>query len=511
MQGCKIRALGIILGVFFLQSLNVYADQDLKNIYMIEAAECVSMPDLRIQTGFLLHDRQGIITALHGVIGCNHIIARQPESGTDPIKLDYTEVDIARDVAILTGPNLPASGGLHPHPTGIPSTDVVKVIGHPNAMPGQWDMPLTLMSRQPQKLYLRLGPGLQKAVNDRNSPSPLIDVYSLNGNLQPGHSGAPIMDSEGRVLGIGSGGLGNGTLGIGWAIPIHDIDPRKISRDDLFMQQLAAKEPTLVFAHDEVYKPAIERVIWSSGSGCISQGRFFDLDRGDSNPTQSDGDLFHNARNNVERYLQPNPWGTATMALIGNRDFDRVTFAALQSANYSRSGLSASRDQRNQLPPGTVIAVQTSEGRYTKLKVINSSSDAISFDWTTYSLPSEGKSPLQPAIEQCGPEDWLICDAGTLPHDQIQGFRIIERSSNELLIEVRALYNAQHGQSWMGAYLLDKDGNNLSGGYYPTAAQMGGITQMRVISKSGAKYLFIWLYESNKREAFICRRFVLHT
>jgi hypothetical protein len=308
--------------------------------------------------------------------------------------------------------------------------------------------------------------------------------------------------------------LGDGTLGIGWAIPIHNIDPRPIKKNDPYLQQLAAKEPTLVFAYDEPYHPAVEPVIRSSGSGCIYQTFSFDLDRGDSSPSQLDSDLFHQSKDGTERYLMPNPWGTASIAQIGNRDFDRVTFAMLQTVQYSRSGLNSSKDHRNQMPPGTVVAVKTSAGRYAKLRIKSSSGDAIYFDWVTYALPSEGKSPIPPIVDSCGPAPWLMCDAdvGKLPHDEIRGFRVLQRSATELLIEVRARYNTQHGQSWMGAYLLDKDGNNLSGGFYPTAAQMGGITQLRVISTGGrARYLFIWLYESNKSEAFICRRFDFRT
>jgi hypothetical protein len=39
-----------------------------------------------------------------------------------------------------------------------------------------------------------------------------------DGNLLPGHSGAPIIDYQGRVIAIGSGGMERGTVGVGWAV-----------------------------------------------------------------------------------------------------------------------------------------------------------------------------------------------------------------------------------------------------------------------------------------------------
>ncbi|HYZ61710.1 MAG TPA: hypothetical protein VE650_04595, partial [Acetobacteraceae bacterium] len=50
-------------------------------------------------------------------------------------------------------------------------------------------------------------------------PSMRTEVLHVNGgNLVPGHSGAALIDWQGKVLGIGSGGLASGSAGIGWAV-----------------------------------------------------------------------------------------------------------------------------------------------------------------------------------------------------------------------------------------------------------------------------------------------------
>jgi len=58
--------------------------------------------------------------------------------------------------------------------------------------------------------------------------SKLIDldlpVYYLDGSLLPGYSGAPVVDIQGKLIGIGNGGLENGAASVSWVIPAHQLD-----------------------------------------------------------------------------------------------------------------------------------------------------------------------------------------------------------------------------------------------------------------------------------------------
>lgn len=249
-------------------------------------------------------------------------------------------------------------------------------------------------------------------------------------------------------------------------------------------------------------------VVRSSGRGCIPQTGTFDLDRGESNPALNEADLFFQARTHEERYLQPNPWGTAQLAVIGNLNFEGVALTTLQGASYGRSGVNASRNALNRLPPGIVLAVRTNQGRLSKVRINSSQGDFIDFNWVTFALPGEGPSPIPPAVQPCGAEQRWMCGTGQLPGDVIKSFRILNRSANELSVLVQHSYNPNHGTVYLGTFLLDQDGNALAPGFYPTKASPHGETQVRVPTGTGqAYYLLVVLYESYKSEAFVCRRF----
>jgi hypothetical protein len=272
------------------------------------------------------------------------------------------------------------------------------------------------------------------------------------------------------------------------------------------MDSLSWNEPALVFAYDEPAHPVAPPVIRSQGAGCIMQAGLFDLDRGDSSPAQPQGDLFLEARTQVERILRP--WSASGIALIGGRAFDRVTLEGLRQTEYQGQGVNASRDERNSLPSGSVLAVRTNEGRFAKLNVVASNGDAVKFDWVTYALPGEGPSPLAPSVGPCGYQATLLCGSGALPGDEIQNFTILNRTPEGLVVSVRYRFNPAHGTVYMGTMLLDNDGTALSEGFRPAPTPPAGESSILVdLGRGASRYLLVWLYEGYKSEAFACRQF----
>jgi hypothetical protein len=99
----------------------------------------------------------------------------------------------------------------------------VSVLGHPFAIK---ELATAFKLRRAPLVPLRdLVPDeVLNLLNDRNSPNPQVRVLSLeSGNLLPGHSGGPVLNESGRLIGMADGGLKGGTVQISWAIPFTQI------------------------------------------------------------------------------------------------------------------------------------------------------------------------------------------------------------------------------------------------------------------------------------------------
>ncbi len=133
--------------------------------------------------GFAINDRGTILTSAHVVRGCDAVELRVPGSHRRiPVRLRAT--DEANDLALLDSPYRIATYlRLAPH---LPDDgEPVAVIGYP------------------QEGRIRLTPRLTPALVSYDLSDPrrrgLIGVL---GDIRRGHSGGPVLDSKGRVIGV---------------------------------------------------------------------------------------------------------------------------------------------------------------------------------------------------------------------------------------------------------------------------------------------------------------------
>jgi hypothetical protein len=101
---------------------------------------------------------------------------------------------------------------------------------------------------------------------------------------------------------------------------------------------------------------------------------------------------------------------------------------------------------------------------------------------------------------------------GTMPGDGISHFRVLNYSPKEMMTEISYNYNPQHGQVYIGAYLLDENERNISRGYWPAGANPTGKSQVKVstdpsLGRIKSKWVFFWLCETNKGHGFVSKRF----
>ncbi len=173
--------------------------------------------ETRSGTGFVWEAVGQVVTALHVVAGCAQAQVFYQGQGMHEARV--TRILRTADLALLA-----VDGPLQVKPlvasTRVPIGETVAVFGYG----------LDVATREERPLYVTSAsndtPLLSDAINAeardqlRAIGAPALDteVLRVDGNLLPGHSGAPVLDSLGQVVGIGSGGLQRGTVGVGWAI-----------------------------------------------------------------------------------------------------------------------------------------------------------------------------------------------------------------------------------------------------------------------------------------------------
>lgn len=237
-------------------------------VFKIEAVNC-SKKRTRLLTGVVVEGIPGIVTALHGVIGCEVLAHRRgPEMIFEGLKV--LKVDVARDVAVLSSDALRTalrSGKLRGQRRGAISGvgQHVAVVGFPQSVPTPLSLPLTVEDSR-KKLSDLVPAGVSReALARRHSPELAYGIVTLSGFLQPGHSGAPIVDTVGRVVAIGNGGLGTG---IGWGFALDSLDLRDVSeRADQMAQLTSVADAALFSVSESSLRPtALRPVAFVSGA-----------------------------------------------------------------------------------------------------------------------------------------------------------------------------------------------------------------------------------------------------
>lgn len=223
MRLIKISLILIFVAVSYIQ---VQADEYDKYVFQIKAAKSSSESEVIFQTGFVSNKYDGIITALHGVVGRSSITATSENLSHPFTNLKITHADIANDLAVISSSSLKNN---LTHKLAVNQNynwNPLEVHGYPLGIKTQ------LGSRQVN--LLRSGTvGLDKLFpaamsreekdifKTRKSPSSYTRVLAIEAKLEPGHSGAPLINPNKEVVGVCIGGI-KGTE-ISFAVPWSKI------------------------------------------------------------------------------------------------------------------------------------------------------------------------------------------------------------------------------------------------------------------------------------------------
>ncbi len=191
-----------------------------KAIVRVDANQCPGKD--RSATGFLWHRDTWIVTALHVVNGCQ-AISIYAESAKQAQKASVSRVLRKSDLALLQlGAPIRGTALLHAASATPAVTEDLEVLGYPLAIPKMDNTEVQL--RFGGRLLRDIVPqAVTNELRTLGSPDPNIKITDIQGNLLPGHSGAPILDRGGRIVAIADGGLESGAVGVSWGLPVADL------------------------------------------------------------------------------------------------------------------------------------------------------------------------------------------------------------------------------------------------------------------------------------------------
>jgi hypothetical protein len=265
------RVVATLVPTLALTAIQPHAWPQDQSVYLVKAFNCPFVSQ-RMLTGFTVAGIDGIVTALHGVAGCNQIEVEHNDATTG--SLQVSRVDVRNDVAILTSSEFHTNDSLTPNLSrNWKGADPVRVIGHPEGI----ELLLSKLELRtpPTKTLAGLIPrSLRGQFKSRQSPDLAITVLSMQGTLVPGYSGAPILDTADRVIGIADGGLEGGLSQVTWAIPLPSIQLKSAIGNSL-LAAVVAKDPRELLSFNTNLPPVfpIKARHEDAGRDSLGEGR----------------------------------------------------------------------------------------------------------------------------------------------------------------------------------------------------------------------------------------------
>ncbi len=162
-------------------------------------------------SGFLIDDEGHIITNNHVVEGATKVEVKLGSSDTSH-EAEVVGTDPATDVALLKI-DVPAE---QQHPLALGNSAEVQVGDPVVAIGNPFGLDRTVTAG--------IVSALQRQIQAPNGFA-ISHVIQTDAAINPGNSGGPLIDAEGKVIGINSqiqtGGSSEGNVGIGFAVPIN--------------------------------------------------------------------------------------------------------------------------------------------------------------------------------------------------------------------------------------------------------------------------------------------------
>jgi hypothetical protein len=186
-------------------------------------------------TGWCYHDALHVVTALHVVAGIpDKNISVFNQASKDRSNAKVVSILKEADLALL---KLDKDIGLKPltlAEVDPNSTSEFWIWGYPHGIPAMSGGDIKFMlsiEDEPILNHVLQNEKLKEHLEKQNYPQTKAKILRPN-FITPGHSGAPIFNSSGKVIGIGGGGLREGAARLNWAFPASLYVPKLFSSNE---------------------------------------------------------------------------------------------------------------------------------------------------------------------------------------------------------------------------------------------------------------------------------------
>jgi Trypsin-like peptidase domain len=205
------------------------------------AAVCGDQKSLRVASGFVWGEQHQIVTNLHVIVGCTmpvsvlYFVPDPNGGGMSQTVRAATVASVLRaaDLVLLTVDKPPDAPSLQVATQSPVPEDEVQAFGFPLGIqaPVNTRLQVTFANDLFPQLSSTLDDAAREQLTKLQFPDLKSEVLHLSGPLQPGDSGAPVVNTAGEVVGIGSGGLQQGAASISWAMRARYLTELASSKD----------------------------------------------------------------------------------------------------------------------------------------------------------------------------------------------------------------------------------------------------------------------------------------
>lgn len=217
--------LFVLSAVFYSQGQQLDPDQ-IKNS-LVRVVVTINAKESKVLTGFVWKTPNQVVTSLHGMskTGTIKVLFMNQAWRNVRIKKVLQKADLVL-LEVIPGQD-PVPIGVAPinnfHVGQIKLGSDVFAFGFNSGAPGSSSRILRKGDVKPETL-LSLLPNKDKVALERiGFPALDLNILYLEGSLLPGFSGAPVFDPQGRLIGVGDGGLEKGASNVSWIIPAKYI------------------------------------------------------------------------------------------------------------------------------------------------------------------------------------------------------------------------------------------------------------------------------------------------